>query len=72
MFDDYIKFWFEMTLIHLIRETLCTPNAIPTKLNTDKCTCYEVTMYSNDLKFLDRQVWANSVDTVQTAPERIV
>ena len=25
-------------------------------------------MYCNDPKFLDRQVWANSVDPDQTAP----
>ena len=26
--------------------------------------------YSNDPKFLDRQVWANSVDPDQTAPDQ--
>ena len=25
-------------------------------------------LYHNDAKFLDRQIWANSVDTDQTAP----
>ena len=28
--------------------------------------------YSNDPKFSDRQVWANSVDPDQTAPRRAV
>ena len=29
-----------------------------------------ISMYSNDLKFSERQVWANSVDPDQTAPSK--
>ena len=32
----------------------------------------QIYMYSNDPKFLDRQVWANSADPDQTAPRRAV
>ena len=32
---------------------------------------YHITCYHNDPKFLERQVWANSADPDQTAPQGI-
>ena len=35
-------------------------------------TCCHMSNYRNDLKFSDRQVWANSADPDQTAPRGAV